>query len=208
MIQFLLTTRRLFGDPQFRSLLLLVVLTLVGGTIFYSLQEGWNVVDAFYFSAITLTTVGLGDLSQVADVVFVVHGSTTHRQASAWYTTDDNSRPTVSLTYGGVVSQHRRFASFPGSCTLPVTVPCRLSAAITPLHEFCHAASDFNNGKVNDPRRRGPSLRPLSICSTYNTTGTILLRWATPQSRTGLRSGAGSQRYYTTIRVGPLTGGL
>jgi voltage-gated potassium channel len=63
MIQFLLTTRRLFGDPQFRSLLLLVVLTLVGGTIFYSLQEGWNVVDAFYFSAITLTTVGLGDLS-------------------------------------------------------------------------------------------------------------------------------------------------
>jgi hypothetical protein len=83
-------------------------------------------------------------------VVFVVHGSTTHRQASAWYTTDDNSRPTVSFTYGGVVRQHGRFASFPGSCTLPVTVPCRLSPAMAPLHEFCYVASDFNSGKVND----------------------------------------------------------
>jgi voltage-gated potassium channel len=37
--------------------------TLVSGTIFYSLQEGWSVVDAFYFSVTTLTTVGLGDLT-------------------------------------------------------------------------------------------------------------------------------------------------
>src|SRR3712207_9554546 len=35
----------------------------VGGTIFYSLEEGWSVVDAFYFSVTTLTTVGLGDLT-------------------------------------------------------------------------------------------------------------------------------------------------
>ena len=83
-------------------------------------------------------------------MVFVVHGSTTHHQASAWYTTDDNSRPTVSFTHGGVVRQHGRCASFPGSCTNPVTVPCRLSAAMALLHEFCHAASDFNSGKVND----------------------------------------------------------
>ena len=50
-------------DPQFRSLTFLVVITLVGGTIFYSLVEGWSVLDAFYFSATTLTTVGLGDLA-------------------------------------------------------------------------------------------------------------------------------------------------
>jgi hypothetical protein len=49
-----------------------------------------------------------------------------------------------------VVRQHGRFASVPGSCTIPVTVPCRLSSAMDPLHEFCHAASDFNNGKVNE----------------------------------------------------------
>ena len=29
--------------------------------------------------------------------------------------------------------------------------------------------------------------RPASFCSTYNTRAPILLRWATPQSRTGLR---------------------
>ena len=29
-------------DPDFRSLVLLVFLTLLTGTIFYSLQEGWN----------------------------------------------------------------------------------------------------------------------------------------------------------------------
>jgi hypothetical protein len=31
-----------------------------------------------------------------------------------------------------------------------------------------------------------PCPRHLSFCSTYNTKDTILLRWATPQSRTGL----------------------
>ena len=50
-------------DPQFRSLTFLVVITLLSGAIFYSLEEGWSVVDAFYFSVTTLTTVGLGDLA-------------------------------------------------------------------------------------------------------------------------------------------------
>ena len=71
MIEFFITTLRLVRavasawkrDPQFRSLTALVVVTLVGGTIFYSLEEGWSVVDAFYFSVTTLTTVGLGDLT-------------------------------------------------------------------------------------------------------------------------------------------------
>ena len=71
MIEFFLTTLRLARsvasafrrDPQFRSLVFLVVITLLGGTVFYSLEEGWSVVDAFYFSVTTLTTVGLGDLT-------------------------------------------------------------------------------------------------------------------------------------------------
>jgi voltage-gated potassium channel len=71
MIEFFLTTLRLARgaasawrrDPQFRSLVFLVLITLLGGTIFYSLEEGWSVVDAFYFSVTTLTTVGLGDLT-------------------------------------------------------------------------------------------------------------------------------------------------
>lgn len=71
MIEFFLTTLRLLRgmtsawrrDPEFRSLTFLVLVTLLGGTIFYSLEEGWSVVDAFYFSVTTLTTVGLGDLA-------------------------------------------------------------------------------------------------------------------------------------------------
>jgi voltage-gated potassium channel len=55
--------QRLEEGSQFRSLTFLVVITLLGGTIFYSLEEGWSVVDAFYFSVTTLTTVGLGDLT-------------------------------------------------------------------------------------------------------------------------------------------------
>jgi voltage-gated potassium channel len=64
MFEFFLTTFRLIrGDPRFRSLVFLVLFLLLVGTVFYSLEEGWSVVDAFYFSVTTLTTVGLGDLA-------------------------------------------------------------------------------------------------------------------------------------------------
>jgi voltage-gated potassium channel len=76
MIEFFLTTLRLLRavtsawrrDPQFRSLVFLVVITLLGGTIFYSTVEGWSVVDAFYFSVTPLTTVGLGDLTPTTTI--------------------------------------------------------------------------------------------------------------------------------------------
>ena len=55
-------------DPNFRTLVILVIFTLLSGTIFYSLQEGWSLVDAFYFSATTLTTVGLGDLAPTTTI--------------------------------------------------------------------------------------------------------------------------------------------
>jgi voltage-gated potassium channel len=50
-------------DPDFRSLCAPAVLTLAAGTIFYREVEGWSVLDSFYFSAITLATVGYGDLT-------------------------------------------------------------------------------------------------------------------------------------------------
>src|SRR5215207_3565502 len=56
------------SDPDFRTLVILVFFTLLSGTIFYSLQEGWSVVDAFYFSATTLTIVGLGDLAPTTTI--------------------------------------------------------------------------------------------------------------------------------------------
>ena len=55
-------------EPQFRSLTFLVVITLLGGTIFYSTVEGWSIVDALHFSVTTLTTVGLGDLAPATTI--------------------------------------------------------------------------------------------------------------------------------------------
>jgi hypothetical protein len=40
---------------------------------------------------------------------------------------------------------------------------------------------------------------PRHFVSTYNTKGTIPLRWATPQSRTGLWKGLGLEKYYTDV---------
>jgi voltage-gated potassium channel len=48
-------------DSDFRSLTLVVISLLISGTVFYVVAEGWSVVDAFYFSTIVLTTIGLGD---------------------------------------------------------------------------------------------------------------------------------------------------
>jgi len=57
------TVRRSLRDPEFRGLFVLVMVTLFAGTLFYWRIEGWSLLDAFYFSSITLTTVGYGDLA-------------------------------------------------------------------------------------------------------------------------------------------------
>ena len=55
--------RRGWVDPQFRALTFLVAVLLGSGSLFYWRIEGWTVVDSIYFSVITLTTVGYGDLA-------------------------------------------------------------------------------------------------------------------------------------------------
>jgi voltage-gated potassium channel len=49
------------SDVAFRTLLALVVSLLVSGMVFFTLAEGWSVLDSFYFSVTTLTTVCFGD---------------------------------------------------------------------------------------------------------------------------------------------------
>lgn len=68
------------SDPQFRTLVVLVLITLLSGTIFYSWVEGWSVVDALLFSVTTLTTVGYGNLvptttiSKLFAVIYIFAG--------------------------------------------------------------------------------------------------------------------------------------
>jgi voltage-gated potassium channel len=51
------------SDEELRVLVLLAVCLLANGTIFDSIMEKWSVLDAIYFSVMTLITVGLGYFS-------------------------------------------------------------------------------------------------------------------------------------------------
>lgn len=66
-INLLRTIRRAFDDAEFRSLLNFVFLIITAGTFFYHAVEGWRWLDALYFSVVTLTTVGYGDLAPKTD---------------------------------------------------------------------------------------------------------------------------------------------
>lgn len=83
-----------------------------------------------------------------ADLVFCVTANTTHTRASAWFTSDAMDREGVDFVYDGATRAHRRFTTIPGSAAIPTTVAH--TGGLTPIHEFGHAASDFDNGKVDD----------------------------------------------------------
>jgi len=56
------------------------VLLVAAGTAAFSLIEDWSVVDSFYFSVVTATTVGFGDLTPDTDagklvtVLYIIMG--------------------------------------------------------------------------------------------------------------------------------------
>lgn len=58
-----------FGaDDEFRILLYMLLILLGGTTLFYTRIEHWSVVDSLYFSGMTMSTIGSGDLAPTTDM--------------------------------------------------------------------------------------------------------------------------------------------
>ena len=75
MITFFLTLLRLLKafiraavDIEFRALATLVGILLVSGSMFYMHAEGWSFIDSLYFCAMTMTSVGYGDLIPTTNI--------------------------------------------------------------------------------------------------------------------------------------------
>ena len=90
----------------------------------------------------------------IADVVYAVTASATHQRASAFYTSDDDTRDGIPFDLDGRQFHHRHYPAIPGTIALPLT-----SSSLTALHEFQHAASSYTNGSVADLYvNNGPAL--------------------------------------------------
>jgi voltage-gated potassium channel len=52
----------------FKWLLLLVVILVGAGTVFFHHVEKWSLLDSYYYCVVTLTTVGYGDFTPKTDL--------------------------------------------------------------------------------------------------------------------------------------------
>jgi voltage-gated potassium channel Kch len=66
--------RRMAREPEGRGLLTLVTVLVAGGAFFYRQVEDLSWLDSFYFTIVTLTTVGYGDIAPqtVAGKIFTM----------------------------------------------------------------------------------------------------------------------------------------
>lgn len=147
----------------------------------------------------------LGRFNIQADYVSVLHASTTHTRATAWFTTDDATQAGTAFTYDGANRTHGHFPQVPGSSAIPISVD---QTGLTALHEFGHAGSDFNNGQVVDlyvdgvvaafpvnKKDRAQSTDPIPAqFANYNGTG-----YASDQNRDGIGYDPGSISYHPEL---------
>jgi voltage-gated potassium channel Kch len=80
LIRFIRSIWRGLEEPEFRGIFSWVVILLLTGTLFYHQWEGWSWLDSLYFSVVTLTTVGYGDLSpqtavgKIFTIIYIILG--------------------------------------------------------------------------------------------------------------------------------------
>jgi hypothetical protein len=65
---FLRTIIAFLKDKNYRNLSISTFAILLNGMVVFHFVEGWRWIDSLYFSVITLTTVGYGDLSPQTDL--------------------------------------------------------------------------------------------------------------------------------------------
>ena len=60
--------RKTLRNPELRLLILITFTVIFIGVIFYHFQEKLSWVDSFYFTIITLATVGYGDITPQTEI--------------------------------------------------------------------------------------------------------------------------------------------
>jgi voltage-gated potassium channel len=67
-------------DPETKALPFVAAALLLTGTIFYWRAEDWTIIQALYFSVVTLTTIGYGDFTptsagtQIFTIIYILTG--------------------------------------------------------------------------------------------------------------------------------------
>jgi voltage-gated potassium channel len=68
-------------DPETKALPVVAGVLVLTGTLFYwRFEDGWSLIDALYFSIVTLTTVGYGDIhptsdgTQIFTIIYILTG--------------------------------------------------------------------------------------------------------------------------------------
>ena len=67
-------------DPETKALPVVAGALVLTGTIFYWRFEDWTIIQALYFSVVTLTTVGYGDFTptsagtQIFTIIYILTG--------------------------------------------------------------------------------------------------------------------------------------
>lgn len=69
--------RSIWRDPDSRNIVVAAGMLLAAGTLIFAIIEDLSLIDGFYFSFITLSTIGYGDISPATDIgkiVAVIYG--------------------------------------------------------------------------------------------------------------------------------------